>query len=390
MNSLRQWSRGDVSTTVTEPLLVTFNKDFLELPEGSGVSARHREYSQRVHQVGQGLAEGLKVLVVLPRERGGPVLAHEDDGYRVYRSGLAPLLRHAPLKEFQFGNRPLVMAGSPFHDGLLARRIARRWSVPLQVQCHGEFGSPAWPNSARRRSMFLLASKVLPTATCVRCVSEPQAQEITLTFRVDSRRTFAAPVPVDQEFLRDVEAIPNDSSSPAAFFVGRFHEERGLSAWAEAANLIHRERPDVRFHIVGSGPQRSRFERVIANCIPPDLATWHGHLEPPSLAALLLSEEGVLLNTAPLESLGRSMIESVVCGMPVVARDTAGSRALEALLPGITRVNVGTPEIMAKATLESLERSPMWEINEVRQVWRRHQEEGLDRLVRSWIYGCSP
>lgn len=237
--------------------------------------------------------------------------------------------------------------------------------------------------------MSLLASRVLPTAKCVRCVSEPQAQEITSTFRVDPARIFTAPVPIDPEFLRIIEATPDSDESPAVFFIGRFHEERGLSAWADAASLIYRERPDVRFQIVGNGPERSRFENAIANYLPPDLVTWHGHLEAPNLAALLLSQRGVLLNTAPLESLGRSMIESVVCGVPVVARDTAGSRALEALLPGMTRVEGETPEILAKGTLETLDRSPSWDLNEVRHIWRRHQEDGLDRLVRSWIYGCS-
>ncbi len=87
-----------------------------------------------------------------------------------------------------------------------------------------------------------------------------------------------------------------------------------LDAWREAAALV----PELELVMIGDGPLRAELERN-----PPPRTRFLGWIAPAELPEQLLAARALVFPTQWSENFGRSIIEAMAAGMPVLASDIA-------------------------------------------------------------------
>lgn len=103
-------------------------------------------------------------------------------------------------------------------------------------------------------------------------------------------------------------------------FFGRLVREKGVAEFLSVAGRLRRQGLPVRALVVGEGPARSDFG-VLADVVMT------GHLEGESLARAVASAD-IFYHPSMTETFGNVVLEAMAAGLPIVAADAPGSRAL--------------------------------------------------------------
>jgi glycosyltransferase involved in cell wall biosynthesis len=93
----------------------------------------------------------------------------------------------------------------------------------------------------------------------------------------------------------------------------------------QAAALVHRNRPETRFMIVGDGPQRPELEKLCRSLDLEGVTTFSGQLAAP---LDLVRGFGVGVITSESEGFCNAIMEYMACGVPVVATAAGGNPEL--------------------------------------------------------------
>ena len=105
----------------------------------------------------------------------------------------------------------------------------------------------------------------------------------------------------------------------AVLFFGRLVREKGIADFAAA--FARASLPDARAVVVGDGPARDAFERLL-----PD-AVFAGHLTGDELGEAVASAD-ILLNPSSTEAFGNVNLEAMASGLAIVSADAPSSREL--------------------------------------------------------------
>ncbi len=211
-------------------------------------------------------------------------------------------------------------------QGLIARRLSRRFSVPFGVTSHGGdlFG-------LRGRVLTGLKRKVARSSAGMTVVSSAMCEEVA-RLRLDPPRVQVLPMGVDlvERFVPEAACARNPRE---LLFVGRLVPKKGLRHLLDAMPAIVAECPGTRLTIAGFGPEREGLEAQAARLRIADSVTFAGATPQHELPALYRRAS---LFVAPFvrdpsgnqEGLPVALMEAVGCGCPVVVGDVAGVRDL--------------------------------------------------------------
>jgi len=103
-------------------------------------------------------------------------------------------------------------------------------------------------------------------------------------------------------------------------FFGRLVREKGVAQFLSVAGRLQRQGLPVRALVVGEGPARGDFGALAD-------AVLTGHLEAESLARAVASAD-IFYHPSMTETFGNVVLEAMASGLPIVAADAPGSRAL--------------------------------------------------------------
>jgi glycosyltransferase involved in cell wall biosynthesis len=123
--------------------------------------------------------------------------------------------------------------------------------------------------------------------------------------------------------------------------------------------LLRDEHPDLRWHVVGDGPERPALERMAAELGVGDRVVFRGQL-PPGEAQAAARRAGVFVLPSVDEAFGVAYIEAMAGAVPVIGcRGEAGPEEIAAAGGGIRLVPPADPEALA-AELRLLLDEPAW------------------------------
>lgn len=105
----------------------------------------------------------------------------------------------------------------------------------------------------------------------------------------------------------------------AVLFFGRLVREKGIADFAAA--VTQADLPNVRPLVVGDGPARGEFERLLPS------AVFAGHQTGEALGEAVASAD-VLLNPSATEAFGNVNLEAMAAGLAVISADAPSSREL--------------------------------------------------------------
>lgn len=159
-------------------------------------------------------------------------------------------------------------------------------------------------------------------------LSDAGARELH-ALKVPPDRLWRMPVFVDGERF----APPPVTPSPVFHWHGRFVRSKNLPLLLRAFEAVHAAHPGARLQLAGDGGERPALEAAVAASPARgavDLVPWTDRPEIPLARAL------ATVSASGSEGLSNTLLESLACGVPVVATDVSGARDLldpEGLLP---------------------------------------------------------
>ncbi len=292
------------------------------------VISRHEKYAQLLRQ-----NSDLELQIHSPGKRLTPNSKH----IKFSISGHSPLRIFAYLRtlnhELNRNNLTpvLLISGDPWESLIMARlfRYFSKRSIPIQVQFHGDIAADSWRHLNLRnflRFHFTFLALGSKRDMFFRSVSHTQSRKIELRFGIETKSIDVLPVELN---LPNATQLPKVKSPRLRLgFVGRIHQDRGTEIFAEIVKILNELYEGIDAVVVGDGPARSDFLGKLSAFGPNVNVNYLGFLEGESFANAW-NDIDILLSTAPLESYGRTIRESLISNTPVLAIESSGLLELD-------------------------------------------------------------
>jgi glycosyltransferase involved in cell wall biosynthesis len=108
-------------------------------------------------------------------------------------------------------------------------------------------------------------------------------------------------------------------------YVGRLNKGKNLNRWIELAVMLHGVYKDARFAIYGDGPLYSSLDKQIKSLTANSYVCLKSFR--PDIENIYRNAD-LLLFLSEYESFGNVVVESILCGTPVIASDTPSMREI--------------------------------------------------------------
>lgn len=262
----------------------------------------------------------------------------------------------------------VVHVSSPDIVGHRAVTWARKRKIPVAASVHTRFDTylayyhlQALEPLARdiMRRFYHRCEVVLAPAESTAAILRAQRmnRDIWIWARGIDREQFN-PERRDMAWRRSI-GIADDEMVIA--FLGRVVMEKGLDVFSDAIHAFAPLGLKHRVLVIGEGPARPWFEQQLPQAI------FLGQITGNELSRALASSD-VFLNPSITEAFGNVTLESMACGLPVIAAEATGATNL--VRSGVTGTLVdGTEPDEFAAALADYARDP--------DLRRRHGEAGL-------------
>jgi len=271
------------------------------------------------------------------RYRGVPVLRFPNPPQRRwgtlrYMQTLARWLRHNP-EQYQ-----LVYVSMLKHDAYAALgAVGGRVPVVLRAEGAGRYGDCVWQLEAtcgrriKRRCMQADAvvgpSRAIERELLAAGYPEDRVRYLPNGVPIPPARSATARSNARAALASADPALDVPPAAPVAVYIGRLHEAKGLAHLVAAWEPIVARWSDARLWLAGEGPYRAALEEQIEarNLAGPVVLT--GTFD--NVDQLLAAADLFVLPSLQ-EGMSIALLEAMAAGLPIVATDISGNRALVA------------------------------------------------------------
>lgn len=121
--------------------------------------------------------------------------------------------------------------------------------------------------------------------------------------------------------------LANVDQSPAGsirlVYMGRLVAWKAVNVTLEAVCMVRRQGVDVRFDIVGDGPERGQLERLTDALDLAEVVNFHGFKPQAECADILRKSDALILNSV-YECGGAVVLEAMAIGLPTIVTNWGG------------------------------------------------------------------
>jgi glycosyltransferase involved in cell wall biosynthesis len=226
----------------------------------------------------------------------------------------------------------------------LAWLAARKLSLPFVITHHGHDPLPRGGRLCRSIYWALLMASSRAAARNV-AVSSSVVERLRVLLRLPDRSVAlvenGVPVPSIAEWPRNAE---RPSFAPNVVAVGRLVELKGYDQLIDAISILSARLPQARLTIVGDGPLRDRLVARAATLGIAERVAFVGAVDD---VAPYLRSAAVFVSSSHREGMSMAVLEAMAWGVPIVASDIPGNRAL--VEDGVTGLLYPTGDVRALA-----------------------------------------
>jgi glycosyltransferase involved in cell wall biosynthesis len=254
----------------------------------------------------------------------------------------------------------VVTSQDPSESALAGYLLKLRYKIPLQIQIHTDIFSPYfWQESLLNKILVLMAKFLLPKADAIRVVSERIKNSLTNNLQpmptgrqVTTNNVSVLPIYVDIKKIQSAKVkVDLRKKYPEYDFIilmaSRLTKEKNIGLAIEAMKDVVKKHPKALLLIVGDGPEKSnlQLEQNVKFESAVDAQTLFSYYKTTDLFLLTSNYEGY----------GRTIIEAMAAGCPVVMTDVglAGELLVDDL-DGLV-VPVGDKAALAEAIQELIQ-----------------------------------
>lgn len=245
--------------------------------------------------------------------------------------------------------------------GIIGRWAA--WLAGCRLLVHTCHGSVFSGYAGRLFSrLFVYAERLTARITQQIITLTPEGAEEFLAFDIAPEEKFASipsgveverfspPAEHDKALARQKMGLPREG--PIVGSVGRLDWIKGYDLLVEASALVLRKRPDVLFAVAGDGHEREALEELTRRLRVAHrwrFLGWRDELE------LIYKAFDLSVLPSRNEGMGRTAVEAMACGLPVVATAVGGlPYVVEDGVTGLL-VKPDSPRALAGAILKFIE-----------------------------------
>ena len=268
-------------------------------------------------------------------ERSGPYLADLSPSIRVESSNVASRAgQWRRLRRFVRQARPdVVVAFLSYVSVLTAVRAARVgtrvvFDVGTPVSAFLSDADYRWSRPWRRRAFGVAMRRASAAADLLLATSKGVADDLVQTFGAEADRVCIVPNPVDLDVISRAVGEPLDEAiagrwrRPVVVTAGRLADAKNYPLLLAAFAML-RESMSASLFILGAGPQESAVRDEIRARRLEDAVHLCGFQGNPWK---FIARADVFALTSRYEGFGNVLIESMACGVPVVATSSPGTR----------------------------------------------------------------
>ncbi|OGI16943.1 MAG: hypothetical protein A3J63_01710 [Candidatus Moranbacteria bacterium RIFCSPHIGHO2_02_FULL_40_12b] len=251
-----------------------------------------------------------------------------------------------------------VTAQDPFEAGLVGWLLKLRFHLPLQLQIHADiFSSHFKAESLKNGLKVLIAKFLLPKADGIRVVSERIKQSLVSNVKCRMSNVSVLPIFVDVKKIQSAKIKMNlHQKYPEYDFIiliaSRLTKEKNIGMAIKAMKELSQRlnvKSKMLLLIVGEGPEQKNIQLLITNYQLRNniiLEPWTNDL------ISYYKTADLFLLTSNYEGYGRTVIEAMAAGLPVIMADVgiAGEVLINDLDGQV--VPIGDIQVLTEAILE--------------------------------------
>jgi glycosyltransferase involved in cell wall biosynthesis len=223
------------------------------------------------------------------------------------------------------------------HDAYAALHALHGSNIPvvLRAEGAGPTGDVHWQQSAnfgrtiRRRCLtadaFVACSPAIHEELLAASYPHERVHYIPNGVSIPPPRSQKRRLAARQALAAIHSDLQLDPAAPLVLYTGRLHEAKGLADLVTAWATIAPSNPTARLWLVGDGPQRQELQETVAARGLSQSIRLPGVFD--SVEEMLDAADAFVLPSY-VEGMSLSLLEAMAAGLPVVASDIPGNRAL--------------------------------------------------------------
>lgn len=278
----------------------------------------------------------------------------------------------------------LLIAGDPWQAAIycLIIRCLVNKNIKIQIQVHADIGDNSWRKySLKNKLKFYVSKYTLRKADTIRCVSITQLNKIGKNLKINEKKLFCSGIIYNIPPLQTIRR--KKFKVPTVGFIGRIEPDRGIWEFVEIIKKLNSLGLRINVKIAGSGKFQKQFVSTL-NKINSGEVDYLGQLSNPKIF-IFWEMIDLCIFTAPTESFGRSMRESLANKVPIWAFKSSGFQDLSTKFKSDEVMEISTsesPEDLGKKLTKSL--NIKIDYNYAR-YFIDQQEADLNNLIESWM-----
>lgn len=260
-----------------------------------------------------------------------------------------------------------VIASWAFPDGVACGFLSRVFSFKLYIQCLGSdvnFHSQQAFKRRQLQSAFNKAKSVITVSNAL----ENKVREIAPNAKVV---TAYNGVNFNKFSLR-----PKYPKSYKLTFIGNLIKTKGVYELIDAIEVLIKKNPRYKLQIIGAGPERGGLEQACKEKQIGQSVTFCGSVAHDQVVGLLKTSDMLVLPSYR-EGIPNVIMESLACGIPVVATKVGGIPEVVTPINGVL-IDTYSPDLIVGGILEC--HSKNWEPEQIRSsisqyTWSANREQ---------------
>ncbi len=285
----------------------------------------------------------------------------------------------------------IVSSQDPFETGLVALFSKIFLKTKFQSQVHIDFFSPYYKKESLKQFLQVLVGPfILKRADNIRVVSNKIKNYLISELKIKEDKVYVLPVFTDFDFIKRSEIKNNLKDkykySNVLLMASRLVKQKGILIGIKAFERILEKHPDSCLVIVGSGPEEREIKKYVKenNISNIFFENWCEDI------FSYMKTADLFLLPSLYEGWGLTVVESVVCGTPVVMTDVGcageflfdGKEGLIAEINNIDDFYEKVLRLIEDKNLFSEVKNNCFESSETK---KKSFEEYLEQMKKSFI-----
>ena len=254
--------------------------------------------------------------------------------------------------------------------GIAGYLLKRLKGIPWEAQVHTDIAAREYKTfSLQNRIRTSIARRIYPRATRIRAVSVRVKKSLQ-----QWKNMFVVPIDILPVFIDTSKFYKNTNRGDNVFrviSVSRLSSEKRIDGILCAFAVFHKEHKDTELLIVGDGVERANLEALAHKLQITNAVEFVGQVD--NVEDYYADADVYVLNSA-YESYGRTIVEAMASGLPVISTDVGIAREF------IEKVSTGEVVDSIEEMEISLERS-------YEEIGRNaHIKEGVNNQLKLEIF----